>query len=63
MCDVSCAFFPPTQFSPGSGYIEGGTNLIIKGTNLGQKVEDIRAVTVAGVNCVVMATGYPVAKQ
>ncbi|XP_038054424.1 plexin-A2-like [Patiria miniata] len=60
--DALCPHATITDFSPKSGYIRGGTNLTITGTNLGQKVEDIRSVTVAGTNCAINE-GYVVATQ
>ena len=52
------------QIEPLTGLIEGGTVLIITGSNLGQRAEDIQhSVTVAGVPCNVIPSSYEVSSR
>ncbi|KAG7478390.1 hypothetical protein MATL_G00080030 [Megalops atlanticus] len=49
---------------PLSGLVEGGTNITITGSNLGQKAQDIQdSVTVAGVPCTVIPSRYEISTR
>uniref|UniRef100_A0AAY5F354 Plexin-B1 n=1 Tax=Electrophorus electricus TaxID=8005 RepID=A0AAY5F354_ELEEL len=57
---------PPhiTEVHPLTGPLEGGTQLTILGSNLGQRYQDIQeAVTVAGVPCRPLAQAYRISTQ
>ncbi|XP_077985100.1 plexin-B1-like [Glandiceps talaboti] len=51
-----------TEIWPLSGPIEGNTELVVNGSNLGKAVSAIKSVTVAGLPCEVIPSRYKVAK-
>ncbi|XP_076860154.1 plexin-B3 [Brachyhypopomus gauderio] len=63
---ISDACPPPliTQVHPLTGPLEGGTQLTVLGSNLGQRFRDIQeGVTVAGVTCRPLAQAYRISTQ
>nr|XP_014353505.1 PREDICTED: plexin-B1-like [Latimeria chalumnae] len=48
------------SIEPLTGPVEGGINLTISGSNLGQQFEDIADVTVAGIRCTLNPTSYDI---
>lgn len=52
------------QVEPLTGPVDGGTRVTIRGSNLGQHVQDVQdTVRVAGVPCVVDAREYEVSSR
>ncbi|XP_077985088.1 plexin-B-like [Glandiceps talaboti] len=60
--DAVCGAPIITKIWPLSGPIEGNTELVVNGSNLGKAVSAIKSVTVAGLPCEVIPSRYKVAK-
>ncbi|XP_070557361.1 plexin-A4-like [Ptychodera flava] len=52
-----------TQVKPVAGPIEGGTTLTIRGYSLGKNESNVKQVSVAGIPCVPISSGYKEAEQ
>ncbi|XP_041460689.1 plexin-A2-like [Lytechinus variegatus] len=61
--DAVCPDPTIREISPISGYFAGGTNLTIKGYNLGLTAADITRITVAGIECIKDEASYITALQ
>ena len=56
-------FLPLLQIIPRYGPLNGQISVTIKGSNMGIKKEDIKKITVAGVNCVHLEDRYSVSTR